>query len=324
MAIPESSLTGSPTPLVSVSMTAYNLAKWLPRALNSVLAQEATFPIEIVIGDDCSKDETVSIAHSYRERFPNMIRVLERSKNVGIQRNTYDTFEQCRGKYVAWLDADDYWTDPRKLAIQVETMESDPTISVCCNFCRWVTPDGEVRRETFPGIPAGRYGLNEILRHNLTPSLTAMFRNGLHRQLGPWYFEFQSMSDWPLWVLAALSGDIVLIDRNMADYMLTPGSSMMSRGAIFWNQMTAEFYEKIESVIPPEWRRLARSEKGKRYEALAYLLRKRGDFTASREAAVKAFRAPSMVDNFGSKTKSLLAATVRETEWRLRGSKTTQ
>src|ERR1700757_2489040 len=141
MAIPESSLIGSPTPLVSVSMTTYNLAKWLPRAPHNGLVQDASLPVEIVIGDDGSKDETVSIAHSYRERFPSLIRVLERSKNVGIQRNTYDTIEQCRGKYVAWLDADDYWTDPRKLTIQVETMESDPAISVCCNFVRWVTPD---------------------------------------------------------------------------------------------------------------------------------------------------------------------------------------
>ena len=70
-------------PVVSVSITAYNSATWLPRALDSVLKQRATFPIEIVIGDDCSQDATVSVAHSYREKYPDVIRVLERSKNVG-------------------------------------------------------------------------------------------------------------------------------------------------------------------------------------------------------------------------------------------------
>jgi hypothetical protein len=51
-------------------------------------------------------------------------------------------------------------------------------------------------------------------------------------------------------------------------------------------------------------------------------LRKRGEFTASREAAVRAFRSPALMDNLGSKTKALLAAVVREVEWKLRGRKT--
>src|SRR5580692_1551829 len=102
-------------PLLSVSITAYNSAEWLARALDSVLMQRTTFPIEIVIGDDCSQDGTVAIAHAYRDRNPDMIRVFERSKNVGIQRNYYDTLANCRGKYIAWLDADDYWIDSDKL-----------------------------------------------------------------------------------------------------------------------------------------------------------------------------------------------------------------
>jgi hypothetical protein len=48
------------------------------------------------------------------------------------------------------------------------------------------------------------------------------------------------------------------------------------------------------------------------------VLRKQGEFTASREAAFKAFRSPSFMDNIGSKTKALLIAIVREMEWRLR------
>jgi hypothetical protein len=51
---------------------------------------------------------------------------------------------------------------------------------------------------------------------------------------------------------------------------------------------------------------------------MAYVLRKQGEFTASREAAFKAFRSPSFMDNIGSKTKALLIAIVREMEWRLR------
>lgn len=308
-----------PTPTVSVSITAFNAEKWLPRALGSVLRQRIDFPIEIVIADDCSQDSTLHIARSYREQHPSLIRVLERSRNLGIQRNTCETLNQCRGKYIAWLDSDDYWTDPEKLASQVRVLEADPTVSMCGHFVRWVTAEGEVTREKYPSLSPGRYGLEEVLRHNFLPTPSVVFRNGTQRGLPPWYFDLASLSDWPIWVLAACSGDIVLLDRVMADYMLTPGSSMTSRGDLFWLRMDAELYEQIESILPVKWHRLVRAEKGKRYESMAYLLRKQGEFTASRVAALKAFRSPALLDNLGGKTKALLAATVREVEWRLRG-----
>ena len=307
------------TPTVSVSITAFNAEQWLPRALESVLRQRIDFPIEIVIADDCSQDSTLRIARSYREQHPDVVRVLERRKNLGVQRNTYETLNECRGRYIACLDSDDYWTDREKLAAQVQVLESDPLVSVCGTYVRWITTDGEVKRGKYPDLSPGRYGLEEILRHNFIPTSSVAFRNGIQRKLPPWYFDLASLSDWPIWVLAACSGDIVLLDRVMADYMLTPGSSMTSRGDLFWLRMDAELYEQIESILPVKWHRLVRAEKGKRYESMAYLLRKQGEFTASRVAALKAFRSPALLDNLGGKTKALLAATVREAQWRLRG-----
>jgi glycosyltransferase involved in cell wall biosynthesis len=324
MSSPNPNLPTHSGPLVSVSMTAFNSEHWLPRAIDSAINQQTDFPIEIVIADDCSTDSTLRVAHSYRERYPNVIRVLERSKNIGIQRNYYETFEQCRGKYIAWLDSDDFWTDPEKLAIQVRTLESDPSLKVCGHFVRWVSTDGEIKRDRYPSIAPGRYGLAEIIHHNFLPSLSVMFRNGIHRNLPTWYFDLAPTTDWPIFVLAALAGDIVLLDRVMADYTLAPESSLTSKGDLFWYTKDARFYEKIESILPSTWQRLARAEKGKRYESMAYLLRKQGDFVASREAAFKAFCSPSLVDNSGSKTKSLLAAVIREAQWRLRGKPTAE
>jgi glycosyltransferase involved in cell wall biosynthesis len=309
-----------PAPMVSVAVASYNLEKHLPKALDSILIQKTNFPIEVVIGDDGSQDTSVQVARSYQEKHPGLIRILEHEKNAGVQRNFFDIFHACQGKYIAWLDADDYWTDPEKLAIQVAALEADPSISACCHFVRWVSPDGAIKREKLPSVPAGRYGMEEILRRNFVQSVSVMFRNGVQNGLPQWYFEFASMSDWPIHVLSAKTGDILLIDRIMADYVLMPNSSFMAKGRIFQDQMDAKFYEHIESVLPAAFHRLVHAQKGKRYESVAYLLRKKGDFVASREAAVKAFLSPSPMDNLGSKTKALLAAVVREAEWRLKGS----
>jgi glycosyltransferase involved in cell wall biosynthesis len=306
-------------PLVSVAITSYNSARWLPRALESVLDQRTDFPIEIVIGDDCSQDETVQVARSYQEKRPGLVRVLERGVNVGTQRNYYGTFEECRGKYIAWLDADDYWTDPDKLAKQIKELEADPTISACCHFVRWVTPEGQIKNEKWPYLPSGRYGIEEILRADFIGTASVIFRNGIQRNLPAWYFDIAPITDWPIWVLSALAGDILLLDEVMANYVHTPGSAFNSRGTMFLWNMEIRFYDYVETILPSRWRRFVRKEKGKRYECIAYWVRKEGNFAESRQAAVKAFRAPFLIDRLGSKSKSLIAAVVREAQWKLSG-----
>jgi hypothetical protein len=82
----------------------------------------------------------------------------------------------------------------------------------------------------------------------------------------------------------------------------------MSKGAQFWHVQDARFYDHVESIVPAKWHRLVRAEKGRRHEFTAYLLRQQGDFNGSREAAVKAFLSPSLMDNGWSKTMALLAS----------------
>src|SRR5260370_42465128 len=141
MSSPDPKLATCSNPLVSVAMTAFNSENWLARAIDSAINQQTAFPIEIVIADDCSTDATLRVAHSYRERYPTVIRVIARSRNIGIQRNYYEAFEQCRGKYIAWVDSDDFWTDPDKLTIHVQTLESDPSRNVAGHFVRSVSTD---------------------------------------------------------------------------------------------------------------------------------------------------------------------------------------
>ncbi len=308
------------TPVVSVAITSYNSEAWIGRAIESALAQRAEFSIEVVVSDDFSTDGTVAVAESYRARFPDKVRVIDRKVNVGTQRNYYELFEQCQGKYIAWLDADDYWTDPDKLALQAKALEDDPSVVICGHFVRWVNKAGEVVRERFPEIPAGRYGITDILGKNFLPSPSVVFRNGLHRSLPKWYFDVSPLTDWPLYVVAALSGDIVLLDRSMADYTLTQSGAFWGKGDLFWYKVNADFYGRVEGILPDRFRQLARRHKGKQYEEIAYLLRKDGQYAESRKAAIKAFCSPPMLDNLSSKVKALLASLVREAEWRVRGA----
>ena len=166
-------------------------------------------------------------------------------------------------------------------------------------------------------MPPGRYGLREIILQNFVPSPTIMFRNGIQRDLPEWFFDLTGLADWPILVAAGLLGDIVLLDRLMADYVLTPGSSYMSKDSLHREAIDLEFCEQMERMLPSEWHRHARASRGRRYESIAYLLRENGDYTASREAALKALRLPALTDNCRSKIKGLLVAIACEARWKL-------
>jgi glycosyltransferase involved in cell wall biosynthesis len=294
-------------PMVSVAITAYKSASTIVATLEGVLAQCVDFPVEIVVGDDASPDNTVEVVRSMMERYPGVIRLLARPQNLGIQRNYHQTFLDCRGKYIAWLDADDLWTHPDKLQRQVEAMEADPGVGICGHFVRWVTPDKEVVRARYPEMAAGRYGLQDILRKDFLPSPSVVFRRGLEKLLPEWYFDAAPLTDWPLYTLAARQSDILLLDETFADYRLMPNSNFWGQGEGFWYRLDIKFYGFVMPHLSATMQQFAKEQQGLRYERLAYFLRQQGDFSGSLQAAWQAVTTAPLLRNTG-KWKGLLAA----------------
>jgi glycosyltransferase involved in cell wall biosynthesis len=119
------------SPLVSIYMLAYRHERFIADAISGVLAQQCDFPIELIIGEDCSPDSTRDIVLDFQRRHPELIRVLTSEHNVG----GYDNARRCllatRGKYVAICEGDDFWHHPKKLQMQVDLMEANPSMTVC-------------------------------------------------------------------------------------------------------------------------------------------------------------------------------------------------
>lgn len=116
------------SPLVSVRMSTYNHAPYIAKAIEGVLTQRVQFPMELVIGEDCSTDATRQIVMRYQKRHPDIIRVVTSNGNVGSRRNGLRAHRVCRGKYNALCEGDDYWHDQTKLQRQVDTLETNPEI----------------------------------------------------------------------------------------------------------------------------------------------------------------------------------------------------
>ncbi|SDP35887.1 glycosyltransferase [Selenomonas ruminantium] len=128
---------------VSVILTTYNQEKYIGKAVESILAQKVDFPIEILIGEDCSTDGTAEVLRGYEKKYPGKFRIFYREKNLGANRNTYELDLCAKGKYIAGLEGDDYWSDPYKLQKQVDFLESHPEYYTCAHAFIYVDENGD-------------------------------------------------------------------------------------------------------------------------------------------------------------------------------------
>ena len=117
-------------PKVSVLMITYNHEKLIAQAIDSVLMQKTEFPFELVIGEDCSTDGTRAVVLEYSRKYPGIIRAHLRERNLGALENGRDVFRASRGKYLAVLEGDDYWTSPEKLQVRADLLDKHPATAI--------------------------------------------------------------------------------------------------------------------------------------------------------------------------------------------------
>ena len=118
-------------PIISVVLTTYNQEKYIAAALDGILKQKDCPEFEVIVGNDCSTDKTTEIISDYASQYPDKIRILPRSQNLGMLKNMQDCFQNCRGKFVAICEGDDYWTDEYKLKKQYEALKHNPQALMC-------------------------------------------------------------------------------------------------------------------------------------------------------------------------------------------------
>lgn len=120
--------------MVSVLCTAFNHEEYIRQALEGMVNQQTDFAYEILINDDKSSDGTAAIIREFEAKYPDKIRAFYQEKNLysqGVDIYYAVFFPNARGKYTAFCEGDDYWTDPMKLQRQVNFLEAHPEYSAC-------------------------------------------------------------------------------------------------------------------------------------------------------------------------------------------------
>jgi glycosyltransferase involved in cell wall biosynthesis len=100
---------------LSIIILTYNHEKYIRDCLDSVFEQKTKYNYEIIVGNDCSPDNTINILKEYEIKFKDQIKVINRPINIGATKNLYNLITVARGEYIIFLEGDDYWTSSSKI-----------------------------------------------------------------------------------------------------------------------------------------------------------------------------------------------------------------
>ncbi|NVO85927.1 glycosyltransferase family 2 protein [Hymenobacter terrestris] len=211
-------------PFVSVMMICYNHDKFIEKAIDSILSQVTNFDFEIVIGDDFSRDNTRKILSVYNEKYGEKIKIIFQKNNVGVSKNFECTMQQCRGKYVAILEGDDYWIDNNKLQKQVDLLERDSTLSMCFHNAKVVYEGIGGTRSSHPMVINKKfeYTLTDITRDWFVATASIVYRRHLIENFPSWVHE-SVVVDLPLLAMLTTKGKAGYIDEEMSVYRVNTG-----------------------------------------------------------------------------------------------------
>lgn len=212
-------------PVVSILMMTYNHAPFIGEAIESVLNQQTQYPFELIICDDASSDGAQEIARTYAKKDPRIVLSLQ-ARNTRFARNFVDGCKRVRGKYLAFCEGDDYWTNPQKLEKQVGYLEEHPDFAVCAhrvqmlnmndqqpgNVAQFIYKDCSADEER---IKQGIFYADEAIANYYfqTGSLVLRwrFKDGL-----PHWFRKRMMFDHFFFMLHAVEGKIKYFDEVMS------------------------------------------------------------------------------------------------------------
>ena len=120
-------------PSVNVCMITYMHENYIKNSIEGVLSQKTNFPVELIIADDHSPDKTEEIVRNILNNSDSSVNVhyVRHKHNKGLFENFKWVIKKSKGKYIAFCEGDDNWSDPLKLQKQVEFLEANPNYSLC-------------------------------------------------------------------------------------------------------------------------------------------------------------------------------------------------
>ena len=234
-------------PTVSITVLTYNHEQFLAQALDSFLIQQTDFKVEIVISDDASTDLTAKILSEYQTKFPEQLKVILHKDNIGMLPNFISTLNACTGKYIAFCEGDDYWTDPLKLQKQVDFLESNPDYAICFhNVMVYDQPSKTLKEDDITNHTKHDFNRLDLVKGNFMHTPSVMLKNDF--EITDWFLKLP-IGDWPFYLNQIKNRKIKKLDDKMAVYRVHSQSAWSSKNTLFKLQRTINTIQLVKTNI---------------------------------------------------------------------------
>ena len=216
-------------PTVSIACVSYNHENYISDAIEGFLMQETDFNFEIIIGDDCSTDGTKSILEKYKSKYPEKIRIISSVQNRGSLKNNIKVISTCKGKYIAFCDGDDYWTDPLKLQKQVDFLEANSDYVMTYSDVSVVDEKNLAVKDTDKIIQQKFFYKSgdifwDLFRNSFINTNTTCVRSDIILALLHYVNNYKKdkryIYDYWLWLHVAKKGKVKFMNEKMAAYRI--------------------------------------------------------------------------------------------------------
>jgi glycosyltransferase domain-containing protein len=183
--------------IVSVIIATYNRDQYIKKAIDSVLIQ--TFKnLEIIVVDDSSNEETRKLISKLSEKEPRIF-YIKNEKRLGFVKSLNKGIELAKGKYIARLDDDDYWSDPQKLEKQINFLEKNPDYILTGGGVIVINEEGRELRRCL--CPETDKEIREAMLFNCPFwHSTVVFKKDAWEKAGKYNDKVEFSDDWDLWL----------------------------------------------------------------------------------------------------------------------------
>jgi glycosyltransferase involved in cell wall biosynthesis len=274
------------SPKVSIVCITYNHASYIRKCIEGFLMQETSFPVEIIIRDDCSTDGTTAIIREYEAKYPKIIRPVYEAENQyskGIRPSPV-ALKHARGEFIAMCEGDDYWIDAGKLERQVILLEEDGSVIMCAENA--VVISGELKF-TFSNRKTGFVSTRDLVRFRQFATASIVYRRGPicdFVQTHKFYY-----GDAPLMIKASLLGRVHYSAIQSSVYRRHEGGvTARIQGSFRIAKQHMKYTDDLESLVGHRFLRIFNYRRACVYYDLSRYIDTAGKHKAAKVCAAKA------------------------------------
>lgn len=236
---------------ISICALAYNHVNYVDDFFNGVLNQQVPgYKTEVIIGIDKCDDGTLQKCVEYKNKFPDLIKLIIHSERVGMMQNFVNVLRNADGEYIAFCECDDYWIDKNKLVAQVNLLKLQKDAGICFTDIKMLMDNTSLFKENWARIIKEKYSLADIIKTNVITTCSVVMKNNLDSSIINLLMKFE-VGDWPLYILSMLKDNscAVYLDNITAVYRQHEGGSYSTKNTLQALSVTNSVYLSLLDIV---------------------------------------------------------------------------